>query len=156
MHKLLKGKEHLFRMAALFLGGICLFMIARSLLVPPGFGVYGHYRAGALADNRARPISFAGREACLDCHTDEGAVWKAGKHARVGCEACHGALARHIEDPSKNKAVKPDVRTVCMKCHSMNVAKPAKFPQVDPKEHMEGGPCGSCHNPHAPDKEPKK
>ena len=156
MHKLVKGKEHLLRMAALFLAGIVVFVIARALFVPKGFGVYGHYRAGALADNAARPIVYAGRATCVECHADESGVWKAGKHARVGCEACHGALAAHAEDPSKVKGVRPNPKTLCLTCHSQNVAKPAKFPQIDPKEHMEGNACSGCHDPHAPDKEPKK
>ncbi len=156
MHKFLRDKEHLVRMAGLFGAGIVAFFILQALLVPKGFGEFGHYRAGALDDNRARPISFAGRAACLDCHGDQGDVLKGGKHAGLGCEACHGALAAHAEDPSAHKGFKPEIGTLCVRCHLANVAKPAKFPQIEPKEHFDGGPCGGCHDPHAPDKEPKK
>ena len=156
MNRFLKDKEHLFRMAALFAAGVVLFLIVRAVLVPKGFGVYGHYRAGALADNRVRATHFAGRAACIECHTDEGDRLKGGKHAGVGCEACHGALAKHAADPSSLKPTKPDSKTLCQTCHLMNVAKPAKFPQIDPKSHMDGGPCLTCHDQHAPDKEPKK
>jgi hypothetical protein len=156
MHRFLRDKEHLLRMAALFAAGFVLFVIAKGLLVPTGFGLYGHYRAGALADVRKRPVAFAGRATCVECHTEEGDALKGGKHAGVGCEACHGALARHTEDPSASKAVKPDPNTICVTCHLANVAKPRKFPQVEPKEHFEGKSCGGCHAPHAPDKEPKK
>ena len=156
MNRFLKDKEHLFRMAALFAAGAVLFLIVRAVLVPKGFGLYGHYRAGALADNRVRAPRFAGRAACIECHTDERDALKGGKHAGVGCEACHGALAKHAEDPSASKAVKPDPKTICFTCHLTNVAKPKKFPQMDPKNHFDGGACNGCHSPHAPDKEPKK
>ena len=66
------------------------------------------------------------------------------------------ALAKHAGDPSASKAVKPDARTICFTCHLANVAKPKKFPQMDPKNHFDGGACNGCHSPHAPDKEPKK
>jgi len=156
MQKFLKDKEHLVRLAALFAAGFVLFLAAKTLLVPKGFGLYGHYRAGALADNRARPISFAGRAACGECHTDKRDEIQGGKHAGIGCEACHGPLAKHAEDPSSDpKPVKPDPRKLCLTCHLANVAKPVKFPQIDPKAHFEGNPCAGCHSPHAPDKEPK-
>lgn len=156
MHKFLKDKEHLVRLAGLFAVGLVVFVVARGLLVPKGFGLYGHYRAGALADNRARPISFAGRAACGECHTDKKDEIAGGKHATVGCESCHGHLAKHAADPSDLKPVKPDPRKLCLTCHAANVARPRKFPQVDPKSHFEGNPCAGCHAPHAPDKEPKK
>jgi Cytochrome c554 and c-prime len=156
MNRFVKDKEHLVRMAALFAAGVVVFLILQAVLVPKGFGVYGHYRAGALADNRVRVPRFAGRTACIECHTDERDAWKGGKHAGVACEACHGALAKHAEDPSSSKVVKPDPKTICFTCHLTNVAKPKKFPQMDPKNHFDGGACNSCHAPHAPDKEPKK
>ena len=156
MQKFFKDKEHLVRMVALFAAGFVLFLIAKALFVPKGFGDYGHYRAGALADNRVRPIGFAGRAACGECHTEQRDGLKDGKHAGVGCEACHGPLARHAEDPSALKPVKPDVNKICLTCHVANVAKPRKFPQIEVKTHFDGNPCGGCHNPHAPNKEPKK
>ena len=156
MRKLFAHKEHLLRVAGLFAVGVVVFLILQAILVPKGFGAYGHYRAGALADNRVHPLAFAGRQACVECHTDEGDLWKSGKHAGVGCEACHGALASHLENPSEKKAVKPDPKTLCATCHAKNVAKPAKFPQIDAKEHFDGAPCGGCHASHAPDKEPPK
>ena len=155
MQKFFKDKVHLVRMAALFAAGIVVFVLARAILVPSGFGLYGHYRAGALADNRNRPLSFAGQALCGDCHTDKKEELAAGKHAGVGCEACHGALARHAEDPSALKPAKPEPKTLCLTCHLSNVAKPRKFPQIDPKTHFDGGDCHGCHASHAPDKEPK-
>jgi hypothetical protein len=146
-----RDKEHLVRMAALFVAALGLFLVVRALLVPKGFGAYGHFRAGALKDNAARPLRFAGRAACADCHDDIVQKRKGSKHERVGCEACHGALAVHAADPEKLAPQKPDGKTVCLVCHLENVAKPKGFPQVDPQEHGDGGPCTSCHNPHHPE-----
>jgi len=143
-------KGHLVRVAALFAAGILVFLVLQALLVPKGFGVYGHYRAGALDDNRARPLMHAGRAACVDCHADVWEVLQKGKHGPVHCEACHGPLARHAEDPSAGKAVKPDPKLLCARCHQEGVARPAKFPQVDVAGHAGGESCTSCHKAHDP------
>ena len=156
MRQLMKDKEHLFRMAALFLGGVVLFVILRGIMVPKGFGsLGGHFRPGALADNMARKPSFAGKPACLECHTDMIETQKGSKHASINCEACHGPMAVHAADPEK-KPVRPDPKAVCLVCHAENVAKARKFPQIDPKSHMDGGACNECHAPHAPEKGPQK
>jgi len=146
-----KDKEHLLRMAALFVGGTLLFFLAKGLLVPKDFGVYGPFRAGALDDNRARTVTFAGRKACGDCHADVVELRVGSKHATVGCEACHGALGRHAEDPETVKPEKPDGARVCLVCHLENVGKPKGFPQVDPADHGDGKACNSCHKPHHPE-----
>ena len=155
MRHLIKDKEHLFRMAGLFVVGIVLFVVARAILVPREFGTLGHYRPGALADNAKKVPVFAGKAACLECHTDMVEKQKGSKHASVNCEACHGALGVHANDPEK-KPVRPDPKAVCLACHTANVAKPKGFKQIDPKTHMEGGPCNECHAPHHPEKGPEK
>ena len=129
--------------------------ICRLSIDPAGdracwFRQYGHFRAGALDDVRARPISFAGRVACEACHPEKREALNKGKHANVGCEACHGPLARHADDPDKMKPVLPDTRVLCPTCHEANSAKPKAFPQVDSKDHSGGEPCKSCHQPHTP------
>ena len=151
MKDLFKDKEHLLRMAALFAAGVLLFVVARGVLVPKGFGVYGHFRAGALTDNRARPAAFAGRKACSECHGEIDELRKGSKHAVIGCEACHGALGKHAENPEAMTPVKPDGAKICLVCHVENVAKPRSFPQVDPADHGDGKPCNSCHKPHHPE-----
>jgi hypothetical protein len=146
----LRDKEHLVRMAALFVVGIATFVVLQVTLVPAGFGRYGHYRAGALDDNASRPLHFAGRAACEECHTDIVEARKGGKHEHVGCEACHGPLALHASAQTDVKPVRPDGRTTCLKCHVANVAKPAGFPQIVVAEHSESGACIECHKPHSP------
>ncbi|HEX6880363.1 MAG TPA: hypothetical protein VF135_08375, partial [Terriglobales bacterium] len=65
-----KDTEHLLRVAAVFVTGILLFLVLRAVFVPRSFGLYGHYRADALQEITARPISYAGHKACADCHDD--------------------------------------------------------------------------------------
>lgn len=151
MSDLFKDKEHLVRMAALFVLGIGLFLIARAALVPKGFGEFGHYRTGALKDNRDVPLQYAGRAACADCHPEVVKARAGSQHQRVGCESCHGPLARHAEDPGALTPDRPDKRKVCLTCHLTDAAKPARFPQVDPKEHGGEGGCDECHKPHHPE-----
>lgn len=146
-----KDKSHLYRMALLFAAGLLAFLVLRAVMVPKGFGRYGHFRAGALTDVRSLPISYAGRAACADCHSDIVDMRKGSLHAQIGCEACHGPLEAHAADPDTTKPQLPNGRALCLGCHLENVAKPASFPQVDPKEHGDAGPCTSCHNPHHPE-----
>jgi hypothetical protein len=144
-----KDAEHLLRVAALFVAGLCAFFLARRLLVPDGFGVVGHYRQGALADNRSRPIVFAGGTACEGCHSDVVETKARGRHAGPSCEACHGGLARHAEDPAV-KPTRPDGRAVCIRCHAVLVGRPKAFPQVDVEEHAGKSACIECHAAHDP------
>src|SRR5512143_3546650 len=99
--------SHLVRMAMLFVAGIAIFLVGRSYFVPKDFGVYGHYRAGALDDARARPITFAGQAACVECHSDIGDLRKTARHAKVSCESCHGPLATHANGDEPLKPARP-------------------------------------------------
>jgi predicted CXXCH cytochrome family protein len=134
----------------LFVAGILVFVVLRSLLIPEGFGRYGHFRAGALDDARVHPAVYAGRAACLDCHSDAADAAKGGRHAEVRCEACHGPLAGHAGDPAEKKAVRPDSKTLCARCHAADVARPARFPQVQVADHMGEEACATCHVAHQP------
>jgi hypothetical protein len=153
MREIFKDKEHLVRVAVLAAGGLLVFLLVQALLVPADFGVYGHFRAGALDDNRARPVVFAGRQACAACHEDIAKARQGSRHAGVGCETCHGPLARHAEDPSALQPELPDKRTLCLGCHHVNAARPSGFPQVNPKDHGDAGPCTACHKAHHPETE---
>jgi len=150
MGRIFGHREHLVRVAGLFLAGIVVFVVLQALLIPEGFGRYGHYRAGALDDARVHPVAYAGRAACLECHPDAAEAAKGGGHAGVRCEACHGALGAHAADPTAAKAQKPDAAPLCVRCHQANVARPAGFPQKDRAEHAGDEPCTSCHVAHKP------
>jgi predicted CXXCH cytochrome family protein len=150
MGDLFRHGGHLVRVAGLFLAGVLVFLVLQALLVPKGFGLYGHYRAGALEENRARPIKFAGREACVECHSDVPDAMTGGRHAAIRCEACHGPLAGHAGDPTEQKAVRPDSKVLCARCHAASVARPARFPQVEVADHAGGEACTTCHAAHKP------
>ncbi|HXK11521.1 MAG TPA: cytochrome C [Vicinamibacteria bacterium] len=143
-------KGHLVRVAALFAASLVAFFVLRALFVPAGFGLYGHYRAGAIEENRLRPVAFAGRAACVECHSDVPDAMKGGPHERVRCEACHGPLAAHAGDPAEKKAVRPDSRVLCARCHAASVARPARFPQIDVADHAGQEACTTCHAAHNP------
>ena len=97
-----------------------------------------------------RPVAFAGRAACVECHSDVPDAMKGGRHAAIHCEACHGPLAAHAGDPAEKKAVRPDSKILCARCHAANVARPARFPQVEVAEHAGGEACNTCHAAHNP------
>jgi hypothetical protein len=141
---------HLVRMAGLFVIGVSAFVLLRWMMVPADFGVYGHYRAGALRDIMALPIKFAGQATCVECHTDVAEVRAKGRHARVACESCHGALADHAAKPNDVKPVRPDPRKTCIICHTASISKPKSFPQVVVAEHAPEGSCADCHVVHNP------
>jgi hypothetical protein len=145
----LKDTGHLFRFALLFVIAFVVFLIIRHFVVPKSFGEYGHYRGAAITEIAARPIHFAGHEACEACHIDVLDVKKTGKHAGVHCEACHGPLADHANDPSIVPA-KLDTAVLCVRCHAASAAKPKGFPQVAAADHSNGLPCETCHQPHSP------
>ena len=125
-------------------------MAIRAAVVPKDFGKYGHYRAGALEMIRARPISYAGHDQCVLCHDQEAKAHGGGKHANVACEACHGPLAKHADDPVANVPKLPEVANLCRRCHEKDAAKPRDFPQVDTAVHYQGTLCDGCHLPHNP------
>jgi len=145
-----KDAAHLIRLAGVFLLGLILFLIVRSVAVPKSFGRYGPFRGAALAELSSRPLAYAGHEACEGCHTDVAELKAKGVHKSINCESCHGPQAKHADDPVDVKPVLPDAAQLCIHCHSENIAKPAGFPQVNPKEHFSGQACNTCHKPHNP------
>ena len=145
-----KDAGHLFRFAGLFVLAFLIFLVVRHYIVPKSFGQYGHYRGASIGEIAARPVKFAGHETCETCHSDEAAKKSSGKHAHVNCEACHGALANHADDPGTVTPVLPDMAVLCVRCHTASAAKPKGFPQIDPASHYQGTPCKTCHSPHSP------
>jgi len=150
MKDFLRNTEHLLRVVVLLALGVAAFLVIRAAVVPKNFGEYGHFRPAALDDIRARPVRFEGHATCEACHTDEAATKSKGKHANVACEACHGPLANHAEDPVSVVPKLPDVAMLCVRCHEANASKPKSFPQVVPADHSGGVVCNTCHKPHDP------
>jgi hypothetical protein len=145
-----KDVSHLFRMAAVFAAGLLIFVLIRGYLVPRSFGQYGHYRGDALAEIKAQPVHFAGHQACEACHSEVLEVKSKGKHTGVNCEACHGPLAKHADDPGGTMPQKLDTAKLCVLCHEANSGKPKRFPQVASADHSAGLACNECHKPHSP------
>lgn len=152
MKQTMRDAGHLIRPLVIFAAGTLLFVAVRQVIIPKDFGLYGHFRPGAMDDNRKHPIRFAGQEVCAGCHDEVVAKRKTGKHAGVACEACHGPQAKHAnaDDPKAAKPALPDTAVLCARCHEANVAKPKGFPQVVSKTHSGGSPCNACHQAHAP------
>jgi hypothetical protein len=148
----LRHYTHVLRVAALFAFGFAAFVVVRQILVPADFNLegYGFFRAGALDDIRARPIAYAGHEACVPCHEEVTRSQVGSKHAQLHCEACHGPLAKHADDPMDVKPPALNPRELCLKCHTKMAGKYDGFPQVDAKEHAGDDACTSCHHPHHP------
>lgn len=153
MNGWLRDRIHLIRMLGLMLALLVVFLVVRSVAVPKGFGLYGHYRAPALDAIAARPPAFAGHAVCEECHDDVVAVRKGSKHAQIHCETCHGASAAHAANPDSVRPVLPDGRKLCLGCHTADAARPSWFPQIDPKEHAPEGLCTECHPHHHPEPE---
>ncbi len=148
--KKFKDAEHLLRVAMVFAVGVIAFVLMRAVLVPRSFGEYGYYRGNAIGEIAAQPIVFAGHQTCEACHSDVVAMHSQGKHAGVNCEACHGALAKHTDDPGTVQPPKLDTAVLCVRCHEVSGAKPRGFPQIVAKEHSTGLLCETCHQPHSP------
>lgn len=148
--RIFQDKEHLVRMAGIFAAGIAAFLLLQLLLVPDTFGLYGHYRAAAIGDQMRKPLAYAGRGACAGCHAAVVDAQKAGKHAALGCEGCHGALLGHAAAPARVKPRKLAAAKLCPVCHEASIARPKEQKQVKSAEHSGGEPCDTCHQPHAP------
>lgn len=145
----LRDAGHLIRLAAVMALLVAGFLVIRQIMAPASFGQYGHFRGDALEEIRSRPIHYAGRTACDGCHASQIEEKLTGKHAKIACEACHGALEKHASDISV-KPVLPESGPLCSRCHEALAARPKGFPQVVTLEHAMGNACTVCHKPHAP------
>jgi uncharacterized CHY-type Zn-finger protein len=148
--KRFKDIEHLVRLAALFLGGVLVFSIARAELVPESFGRLGHYRANAIDDVRAKEPVHAGQAACAECHVDVVELRAKARHKGIACESCHGPLGTHARGEDEKKPALPVATPLCTHCHAANTGKSKRYPTVDIKEHSGGESCVTCHKPHDP------
>ena len=145
-----KDVEHLFRLAAIFVGGLLVFAVARAELVPEDFGRFGHYRASAVDEARELPIVHAGQKACAECHVDVVEARVNARHKMLSCETCHGPLAKHAAGADDAKVTIPEVTQLCIRCHATKTGKPPRYPRVDVQDHAGGEKCVPCHKPHNP------
>jgi len=145
-----RSPEQVKRLAIILAVIIVAFAPVKRLLVPADFGKHGHYRASALDDAAAMPLSYASQSVCNDCHDDVVDTKNQGYHVNLGCEVCHEAALAHAENPDSIVPPAPRGRGYCPICHEYLEARPTGFPQIVSVSHNPLKPCISCHNPHDP------
>ncbi len=153
MRRLFNMPPQLLRLFLLLVGIVSSYSLARYFLTPESFKQYGWYRGLALTELRARPLVFAGRKACEECHSDEVAKLSKFSHKNLSCEACHGPRYEHAQDPDIKMQVV--AFSHCLRCHEANPSRPKTHKQIVSKEHYAtGSKCIECHLPHAPSEVP--
>jgi len=106
---------------------------------------------------------YAGADACKTCHADEYESWEKSPHWKTtlntrggapkqGCEACHGAAASHVADPSDTsklflfeKASAKEINARCLACHASGTEHMHAIDSLHAKNDVS---CTSCHSPH--------
>ena len=129
-------------------GGILVFLVLRSFLVPKSFGQYGHYRGNAIAEIAARPIPTPAIRPARAATRRRRRKRKSGKHAHVNCEACHGPLAKHADDPARSAGKARHGGAVRPLPEANRQAE--GIPAGASADHSAGLPCDTCHQPHSP------
>jgi len=163
---------HFARLFALVAITVVGFFFVRSKVVPKDFGVKGHFRLSAIADEAAREPRHIGSSTCADCHDEIATAWRTGKHHTPQCENCHGPGLMHTkvigEEPTKAYpdkmlavsalAIKrPTGLTECKWCHLKTFERPSTLKSITNVEaHVvqhqgtftAATKCIDCHNPH--------
>jgi DmsE family decaheme c-type cytochrome len=116
----------------------------------------------------AKPASaaasdYAGAEACKTCHEDIYNGWEKSPHWKTtlntkegsshqGCEACQGAAASHVADPTDTsklflfeKASPKEINARCLTCHASGTEH---MHSIDSLHSRNDVACTSCHSPH--------
>ncbi len=106
---------------------------------------------------------YVGSEACKACHSDEYNSWEKSSHWKTilnkkdgpsvqGCEACHGAAAAHVADPTDTsklfiftKASTKDINARCLECHASGSEHMQAINSLHAKNDVS---CTACHSPH--------
>lgn len=137
-------------------------LLVKKLLLPESWGVYGHYRADAIAESAAEPIRHGTNASCFSCHPYEAGIHKKGLHKTISCEFCHGTYADHVEGGKKSMALpvkrNEEITTLCLRCHNSQIKARAVavIKTVGMPDHLEKQKvktthtCNQCHHVHAP------
>jgi hypothetical protein len=152
MPPLLKMPPQLIRLVLLAIGIVCVYLTARYFLTPPSFGQYGHFRGNALQEIAARQPYYAGKAACVECHSDHAQKLAKGEHKTLSCETCHGPGRTHVENTAE-KLPKLNVG-LCVRCHQASPSRPKWLHQINVHNHYTGSVCTECHVPHQPNEVP--
>lgn len=154
----MRHTKHLWRAGIAIVLFICIFMVIRYLNIPASWGLYGFYRADNVAEQMDKPIRYGGRDSCSKCHEKEKGLLANDRHAGLSCESCHAPLSSHVFEGKRIAPMaKNKTYAICLRCHEKLVGRPAEFPQIVLKEHIEEmgaefkhDVCFNCHNPHSP------
>lgn len=140
-------------------GGGLLF---KKMLTPDSFGVYGPYRADAIAEAALVPIRHGTNMSCFKCHPYEAKIHKNGQHKTISCEFCHGTYADHVADGKKTQTLpvkkEKEITTLCLRCHNTEIKarKEEVIKTVAMPNHLKDQDvklthnCNQCHHVHAP------
>jgi cytochrome c553 len=161
--------KHIARLLLLMVTVGVVVIGARFYFVDKSFGVYGHYRADAVAEIAADTPIYQGAAYCQSCHHERFDQWSKSIHKVVNCETCHGAAGKHPQvkppvasDTRAHKliasrrydnfelSVPADAVKLCTLCHEKTPGRPAIQRQVVVETHAGGQACTVCHNPHSP------
>ncbi|CCK78452.1 hypothetical protein [Desulfobacula toluolica] len=137
-------------------------LVFKKLFIPDSFGVYGHYRANAIAEAALIPVRHGTNASCFKCHPYEAKIHKKGRHQTISCEFCHGTYADHI-NKGKKIGILPvkkekQITTLCLRCHNTEIkARPEHvIKTVAMPNHLKDQQvklthnCNQCHHVHAP------
>jgi hypothetical protein len=143
--------DQVVRLAFLFVLAGAAMILVRNHFVPESFGERGHYRFDSLETITSQEIRYAGWQACVECHEEEGEARSDSYHRALSCEVCHGPAHSHVEDPTSHQPPIPRKRgEACLYCHSYLPSRPTGFPQIIERIHNPMEPCVTCHDPHDP------
>ena len=134
-------------------GVVAVLFVATVLfarwMIPASLKNGEEHRLATVAREAAKPIRFAGANACAECHEEQQAARLQGYHHNLSCETCHGASFGHADDPDIRPATFRR-RDACTRCHQYDASRPTGFPQINPVAHNPRKQCVSCHKPHDP------
>lgn len=155
--KKISAVTHLYRLGALFIVFIVVFVAIRQLATPSSWNYEVWYRGDSLSEVGKLPLTHGGNESCQACHADTVKAVKRKKHKNLSCEGCHAPLDAHVRDAQKigDAVVITQSRRQCLNCHAELISKPKAFPQFtdEVKKHttiQAGEVCLKCHDAHDP------
>ena len=153
-------KNHVLRPLYVAIGFVAIVLLARYIIVPRDFGVQGdsftfnYHRASNVQEWKDFPVSYLGKEVCVECHDEQGESQESSPHVIIQCENCHGPGKDHPETEDPATMVIDRSRLLCLRCHAdLHYANTdrADIPAIDPNEHNTDSACVECHNPHTAD-----
>lgn len=98
-------------------------------------------------------LTYAGKKACGECHSEELEILAQFEHKTLSCETCHGPGQAHAED--FGVAVRKPHDQLCVRCHEANPSRPKWFKQIVKNDHYDEL-CVDCHLPHQPNEAPEE